>query len=213
MMQGQPTTTDTARASILEKLVPSAALATVALSGPAGAVMMMHVFAALRSSESAGYAAVYGAMAEVHTVPAVILSSAAAIGAVGIIVAAIRMFTKNETASASGFLYIVPAAVSFVPPILTGLAGWYVIKAINTPASGGVSGAVDMVTTLNWASIGTAAFALLVLGAFAFIPFKGRVGRKFSPVLILLLIEFVIIAASLAFSMVMRMCYQMRDLY
>lgn len=201
------------RVSILERLVPSLSFALAAIAGAAGAVYIQMVFRGMRMAENAGLAAFYGGLAEVHSVVIVILVLAVAVGVVGIIVAAARMFTTNRTSSPPGVLFLGPAGISFLSPFLTGYAASLAVSAVKDPGASGLAGAAGTIEVLSWAAIGGAAFALLVLAVFTFMPFRSRTGRKFTPVLFLLLLEGAVAALAVAFVVELRMCWSLAEMY
>lgn len=195
-----------ARVSILERLIPSFSLALAAIAGAAGALYLQWVFRGLRAAENAGIGAVFGGLAEVHSVVTVILAIAAVVGLAGIAVAAARMFTANQTSSPPGILFLLPAGTSFLSPFVMGYAASLTVSALNDPQGRGLSAAAGTIDILNWTSIGLAILALLVLLVFAFLPFRSRTGRKITPVIFLFLIEGAIVALAIAFFVELRMC-------
>jgi len=192
--------------SILERLAPSLSFALLAISGAAGAMSIKIVFRALGESESVGLDAFYSAMAEVHALAGGILAAAALAGMLGIGVAAVRMFTTNRTSSPPGVLFLLPAGISFISPLITGYAGWLAISTVNNPYLSGIGEVSNTIWVLNWTAIAATAFALVFLVAFAFIPFTSRHGRKYTPVVFLLVIEAAIVAITILFFLVLRMC-------
>lgn len=208
-----PAALERARVSIIERLVPSFSFAIAALGGAAGAIYMQMVFRAMRESESAGIGTVYGAMAEVNLVLAVVSTLAAGVGVIGIIVAAARIFTTNRTSSPPGVLFLLPAGISLLSPFISGYAASLTLSAVTMPASGGLGGVIGTIEILNWAAIGIAVFALFGLALFTFIPFRALPGRRFTPVLFLLIIEGAVAALAIAFFLEYRMCLSQRDLY
>jgi hypothetical protein len=172
-----------ARVSILERLAPSFSFSLATIAGAVGAAYIQWVFRALRMAENAGFAAVYGGLAEAHSVVTVILVLAAVIGVLGIIVAAARMFTTNRTASPPGFLFLVPAGISVLSPLIMGYAASLAVSTLKDPQGSGISGVAGTIEVLNWTAIGATLFALLILVVFTFVPFRSRTGRKFTPVI------------------------------
>lgn len=211
--QQTPVPPERVRVSILEKLFPSLSFALAAVGGAAGAITIQSVFRALRVAETAGAAAIIGGMAEVNLVMAVFLGLAALVGVIGIVVAAARMFTENRTSSPSGVFYLVPAGLSLVPPLLTGYAASLPVSAVRIPPSGGISALADTIGVLCWAAIGTSILALLLLAVYTFVPFGSRTGRKFTPLVFLLLIEGAVAAFAVAFLFELRMCWSLVEMY
>ncbi len=185
----------TARVSILERLVPALAFALVAFSGAVGAAMVIRFLTILSKEENAGYAAFFGATAEVEFAVGVVLVLGAALGAIGIVVSAIRLFTTNTTSSPPGLLFLLTGLLGLVPP----LAFVYILRLMKgvllpEPTGGGVADIRDTVFTVSYIAIGSAVLIALVMLAFSFIPFSSRTGRKATPLISLLVIETIIIA-------------------
>ena len=186
------------RVSILERLVPSFAFVVAAISGAVGGVMLLRFLTALRQAETAGYAAFFGGTAEIEFVVGGVLVVAAVLGAIGILVSIIRLFTTNTKASPPGLLFLMTGLLSLVPPF----ALHYVLHTMKgvlvspTPTEGGISAVAGTVTTVSYFSIGAAALIALVLIVFPFIPFSSRPGRKASPIVCLMLVEIIIVVLS-----------------
>ncbi len=197
------------RISILERLAPSLSFALAALSGAVGAIYMQRFFRTLSAAENAGYVAYYMGMAEVDLLIGVVLGLSVVVGIAGIIVAAIRVFTANRTASPPGVLFLVPAGISLISPLMTGYAG--AVANLAMGSASGIANAGDKIAVLNWAAIGVTAIALVVLAIFTFVPFRSKNGRKFSPVLFLIIIEGAVVAAAVAFFLEMQMCWALAE--
>src|SRR3954471_19120178 len=96
--------TNKARVSIVERLIPSLSYALVAVSGVIGGVMVLQLLESLRSPEMAGVALFFIATARLEVIMGTVLLVAAAIGGVAILIAVVRLFTANTTASPPGVL-------------------------------------------------------------------------------------------------------------
>ncbi len=201
-----PAEAEKVRVSILERLVPAAALGLLAFSGVVGAFHFRRVIAAMRQAENAGIDAFYAAMAEVFLVLGSLAAVAALFGVIGLIVSAARMFTTNTKASPPGFLFLIPAFFCFLPPLLADGAASLAIQTVSDPGGSGVSGVAGKIDILTWAAIGTSLLAFLVLAAFAFIPFSAKPARRYSPVIFLLVIEGAMLLMAGGFFVVMRIC-------
>ena len=181
------------RVSIAERLVPSLGFAVAALSSVVGAVMVFRFLSALRQAENAGYAAFFGGLSEIEVAVGVVLVFAFVLVAIGILVTVVRMFTKNTTASPPGILFLIAGGLSLVPPLTLHYCLNLMKKVVTDPSvEGGISSIADTVTMLLYFAIGATAVIAIVLLAFSFIPFTSRGGRKFSPLICLLLMEILI---------------------
>ena len=180
------------RVSILERLVPSLAFALVAISGAVGSAMLLKLLSALRRAESAGYAALFGGLTEVEFAVAVLLVFAAVLGALGMLVSIIRLFTTNTKSSPPGLLFLVTGLVSLVPPFALHWVMHAMKEVVRTPSGGGIATIASTITTVTWFAIVSACVIALVLVAFTFIPFSSRPGRKALPLVSLVLVEILI---------------------
>ena len=181
------------RVSIAERLVPSLGFAVAALSGAVGGVLVFRFLSALRQAESAGHAGFFGGLSEIEVVVGVILVFAAVLVGLGVLVSVIRMFTANTTASPPGILFLVAGLLSLVPPFALYYCLDVMKKSVTDPSvEGGISSVSGTVTMLVYFAMVATALIAIVLLAFSFIPFSSRVGRKFSPVIGLIVMEVVI---------------------
>src|SRR5689334_3582228 len=107
MMTPEAHITAPVRVSIFERLVPSLAFALASIAGIVGAMMIIRFFNIMREAETAGYAAFYGGVGEIEIITGVVLALAAFLGAIGILVSAIRLFTTNTTSSPPGVAFLL----------------------------------------------------------------------------------------------------------
>jgi len=196
------------RVSILERIVPMLAFALAALGGGASAFLLFRLFWALQRAENAGVATVATGLAESNLAVLVGLYLALAAGFFAIATAFIRMFTAKKTASPPGSLYLIPGLLALLPAGLV----WYVesltiivLLGISSPGGHGMADVLGIINTLLIAAMIAGPIIILILVALAIVPFSARSGRKFGPLLVLLLIGVLYVAAALAF--------QYRNLY
>ena len=183
------------RVSILERLVPSFAFAVAAISGAIGGVMIFRFLSSMRQAEMAGYAAFFGGVSEIELVVGGVLTFAAMLCAIGILVSIIRLFTTNTKASPSGLLFLITGLLSIVPPFAIHYLLHTMKEVVRSPdpaAAGGISSIAGTITGLSYFAIGFAVVMLIVLIAFTFIPLSSSAGRKASPLICLMIIEILI---------------------
>ena len=180
------------RVSILERIVPSIAFTVAAISGAVGGLMIFRLFSTLRQAESAGREAFLGAMSEIEFVVAGILVFSAVLGALGIVVSIVRLFTTNATASPPGFLFLMLGLLSLLPPFgihyVLHMMKAVVIGVASVP-EGGISAVGDTIDTVSYLAIGAAVGIALLMIVFTFIPFSSRAGRKSSTLICLVIVE------------------------
>ena len=185
------------RVSILERLAPSIAFAVAAISGAVGSLMLYRFLSSLREAAVAGYFAFFTGISQIELVVGGVLLFAATLGAIGILVSIIRLFTTNQTSSPPGFLFLIIGLLSIVPPFAIHYLLHEMKEVVLSPdaaATGGIGAIAGMIMSLTYFTIGSAFVMLLVLIAFTFIPFSSRPGRKASPLICLMIVE-VLIAA------------------
>ena len=202
------------RVSILERLAPSFAFAVAALSGAVGVVMFIRFFVRLQQSQNAGYASFFGGMAEIELVVGAVLIFAAVLGAIGILVSIIRLFTTNTTASPPGLLFLMMGLLSVVAPFAVHYVLHRMKEVVRTPGlvEGGVSAVAGPFMTAAPFVIGAACVVALGVIAFSFIPFSSRAGRKASPLVCLMLVEILIVVMAGVYFWEARGSFRDRDM-
>lgn len=192
--------------SIVERLIPSLSFVLAAISGAVGAMMLQQFFIALRGSQSAGLDAFYIGLARVGGVVAGVLVGAIVLGGIALVVCLIRMFSNGERSSPPGIFFFLLGSLSLTPCLLVGIGIYLVILAVAGPVTVGVASVSWMVSIMDIAAIFIACLSILVLGAFSFISFSSRSGRKYSPFIFLALIEIGEICAAAIFFSVVQFC-------
>ena len=163
MMTPEAFTPVSTRVSILERVIPSIGFIVTAMSGAIGAMLVFRFFNELRSAQSAGFAAFFGGTAEIEFAVGIVLVIAAMLGAIGIVVSIIRLFTTNTTSSPPGVLFLLLGALSLVPPFLIHYIMHMMKGVVVTPTPGGVSSVADTVMTVCYIAIGAAFIISLIL--------------------------------------------------
>lgn len=189
------------RVSIFERIVPFAAFGLAALAGGVGGWMIISLMNALRMNENAGISAIAGGMAEYTIYPLVLLYAAAALGVVAICVAIGRLVIQTKTASPSGISYIVLGFLSLVPIGLVWNAGRLIISVLDGSSREGIGELGATVVEYCWASVIVTPVVLFVLLAWAVIPFKARPGKRFGPLIALVVMEIAVVAVAVLFQL------------
>lgn len=189
------------RVSIFERIVPFAAFGLAATAGGIGGWMIIALMTSLAQNENAGIGAVSGGLAEYMIYPLVLLYAAAAMGVVGICVAIGRMVFTTSTSSPSGISYIILGVLSLIPLGLVWNAGGIIIDVLYGTSTYGLGELGVTVFERSWASIIATPVVLFVLLAWAVIPFKARPGRRFGPLIALVVMEIVLVAVAAMFQL------------
>ena len=190
------------RVSVLGRLVPAFSYAVTSPACIISAVLLFGVMRAMRMAETAGISAVAGGMAEANLPISITLYFATAVGMIGIIVAVIRLFTRNMTASPSAWFFLIAGCIGLAPLLLLWQGETVFIQAIS-PGSAGVARAAASIQL--WLTL-TIVFALiadsiLLIGSLVPLPAVMRTRRAYAAFPILVLMEFGLIAMAVAFQM------------
>ena len=190
------------RVSVLGRLVPAFSYAVTAPACIVSALLLFGVMRAMRMAEMAGISAVAGGMAEANLPISITLYFATAVGMIGIIVAVIRLFTTNTTASPSAWFFLIAGCIGLAPLLLLWQGETVFIQAIS-PGSAGVARAAASIQL--WLTL-TIVFALiadsiLLIGSLVPLPAVMRTRRAYAAFLILVLMEFDLIAMAVASQM------------
>jgi hypothetical protein len=183
------TAPERARVSIAERLIPSLSFAVAAATGAVGAWQTRMFFDALRHAETAGFDAFFVGVSRIFLSGGILLSLAAGLGLIGIIVSTVRMFGNRATASPPGLLLLVAGGFSLISPVIVGCGMLMTVSAMTSPARGGIAMAADTVLTMTIGAMIASALSLMTLLALSFIPFSSRRGRKLLPLISLVVVE------------------------
>jgi len=191
--------TNRARVSIAERLVPSLSYAMAAVSGAAGGLFILQLLDLLSKAETAGMSAFLRGTSEIELAVGIMLGISAGLGACGILISVIRMFTTNTTASPPGVMYLVLGLLSLVPPFAVHYALHTLEHSVTTQVEGGISSVAGFATNLSYFAAVFTVVMLVALLAFSFIPITSRAGRKFSSLLFLIVVEIAVLGLAAVF--------------
>jgi hypothetical protein len=160
------------------------------------ALMLAHVFQAMRNAESAGVAAVSAGIAEANLPIVVTLYLALVLGLAGIVVGIVWIFATTKTTTPSAWFFLVTGFLGLAPMLLLWEAQSLLLAVIFGHATAGVAEVAGQVSILTIMTIGFGVISILILLATAFIPLPRflRAKRKWAPVVVLLLFEIALIA-------------------
>jgi len=191
--------------SVLGRLVPAFAYGVAAPACVVSAVLLFGLLRALNVAETASVAAVAGGMAEATLPTAQALNFACAVGLIAILVAIIRLFTTNTTASPSVLFLLIAALIGLLPLALLWQAESIFIAALaqaRLPGSGGLSHSAATIQT--WLILtmvfGVVTAAILLIGSLIPLPGIMRARRGYASLLVLLLMEAALIGMAVIFN-------------
>ena len=188
------------KVSISARLIAAFAYAIPALGGALSSLYLMNVLRAMREAETAGMTAVMLGLAE-STVPVLgSLYLGVVSGLVVIIVLIARMIMQTKTASPAGWFFVLCGLLFLVPAGLFLEAESMIIEVLTAPASStGIAGVASNVSLFLILSVASALFVPLLMLVISVVPFSVRSKPRWTPLIIAVIIEFLIIAAVIVF--------------
>jgi len=200
------------RVSILARLVPLSSYGLPAFGAAVSAWLFMGVMQAMRNAEAAGIAAVAGGMSEANLAIIVTLYLAIFVGFAGIIIGVVRVFSNPTTASPAGWFYLVAALIGFAPMMTLWQAESLLIEVLVGRTQTGVAGVANQITICLILTLGLALIGGLILLAASVVPLPAfmKAKRKWSPAVLLLIMELALIVLTVAYHMRNYWFYQVR---
>ncbi len=187
------------RVSVLARLVPAFCSLIVVLGAAISALLIMGVINAMRNAEAAGIGAVAGGMAEANLATVVSLYLAICVITTAVVLMIVRAVTTTQTASPSGWFFLIVGVLTLVP---LGLV-WEANSLLMQTLMG--RGNVALVATtiqlcLNLTIVTAGLFGLIVLiGSVIPLPSFMRARRKWAPIVMLAVMEVVLIGLAIGF--------------
>ncbi len=196
------------RVSILARVVPAASYIAPAFGAALSALFYLRVMNAMRVAETAGIGAVAAGMAEANVALIAGLYLGIFIGLCGIVVVLVRWLTTTNTDSPSGWFFALAALLALLPIAPLWRAQDLLIQSIR-----GATGIVEVAGQINFCLILTivgAAAAGLVLLIASFVPLPAllHAKRRYTPLIVLVLMEGVLILLAVAYQLHNSWLYQ-----
>jgi len=200
------------RVSILARLIPLSSYGLPAFGAAVSAWLFMGVMQAMRNAEAAGIAAVAGGMSEANLAIIVTLYLAIFVGFAGIIIGVVRVFSNPTTASPAGWFYLVAALIGFAPMMTLWQAESLLIEVLVGRTQTGVAGVASQITVCLMLTLGLAVIGGVILLAASVVPLPAfmKAKRKWSPAVLLLIMELALIVLTVAYHMRNYWFYQVR---
>jgi hypothetical protein len=194
-----PETEPKIKVSILVRILPAFACWVVILGAATSALSIMGVMRAMRMAEAAGIGAVAGGMAEANLAIVISLYLAVFLMTVCLMVAVIRLFTVNKTAEPSLIFFLIIGALAVIPLALVWQANSLLMGGLMTQANISVI-APNIQICLLLTLITAGLFSLALLAA-SVAPLPGfmRAKLKWTPIVMLVVMEVVLIALAIGF--------------
>lgn len=190
------------RVSIMARVVPAFSYALPALGAAVSAMLLLGVLRAIRNAEGAGIGAVAAGISEANLAILVTLYLAIFVGAAGVVIGLVRLFTTTTTASPSGLYYLIAGILGFVPMFALWYAQSLLLDAIFPQSTGaGVSEVAGKITLFSIVAIVLGGVTILIVLVSSFLPLPAilRGKRKWAPLISLLVMESAIIAMTVVY--------------
>lgn len=201
------------RVSILARIAATLPLWTIMLGAALCALLIMRVMTAMRYAEAAGIAAVAGGMAEANLPVLVSLYVAIFLMLVALILVVVRAFMTPETASPSGWWFLIVSVLGLIPLSLAWRANALLMQALFSRVGiVEVGSSIRMSLILTLLAAGLVGVVLLV-SALVPLPPVLRGKRSWAPIVVLVAVEIVLIGLAVSFQLHMSELQQLRDRY
>lgn len=190
------------RVSIIARIVPALSYALPALGAAVSAMLLLGVLRAMRNAEGAGIGAVAGGVSEANFAILATLYLAIFVGAAGVVIGLVRLFTATVTASPSAWYYLIGGILGLLPMFALWYAQSLLLDAIFPRSSGaGVSEVAGQITLFSIVAIVLGGVSILILLVSSFVPLPAilRGKRKWAPLISLLVMESAIIAMTVVY--------------
>ena len=190
------------RVSIIARILPAFSYALPALGAAVSAMLLLSVLHAMRNAEAAGLGAVAAGISEANTAILVTLYLAIFVGAAGVVIGLVRLFTTTVTASPSAWYYLIGGILGLLPVFALWYAQSLLWDAIfPRPIGAGVSEVASQITLFSIVATVLGGVSVLILLVSAFVPLPAilRGKRKWAPLITLLVMETAIIAMTAVF--------------
>jgi hypothetical protein len=189
------------RVSIFERIVPFAAMALAAIGGAVGGYLIIFMMNILKTNENAGIGAVSGALAEYTTYQLIFFYASSLIGLIAVAVAVGRLMIESKTSSPSGLSYLALVILALLPVGLVWHAGGLIISVLNGTSQYNIGMIGASIADYSWVSVIITPIIIFVLLAWSLIPFKAVPGRRFGPLIAVVIVEIMLVTVTIAFQL------------
>ena len=189
------------KVSIIARLIGALAYTIPAIGGALSSILLMKMFQALRTSESAGISAVMAGMKEASLPAIVSLYLAALFGFVVIVVLVVRIIVQTKTASPPIWFFVIGGILCLLPAGLFWKAELLVLEVLSPGSSigaGGIGGVAADLSRLLMLSVIAAPIVFIVLVVASVLPLSSRSKKKWSSLIGATAIEILLIAVAIA---------------
>ena len=165
-------------------------------------MLLLSVLRAMRNAEGAGIGAVAAGISQANIAILVTLYLAIFVGAAGVLIGLVRLFTTTVAASPSAWYYLIGGILGLVPMFALWRAQSLLLDAIFPRSTGaGVSEVAGQITLFSIVAMVLGVVSILILLASSFVPLPEilRGKRKWAPLITLLVMETAIIAMTVVY--------------
>ncbi len=189
------------RVSIIIRLVAALSYTIPLIGGALSSLLLMRVFQAMKTAETAGIAAIMAGMKEAAIPANISLYVAAVVGFALLIALVVRMLVETKTASPPFWFYAISGILCLVPLGLFWKAELLILEVLspgNSIAAGGVANVGAQISQLLMLSIIAAPIMFIILLVASFLPLSSRSKRNWISLITATAIEILLIAAAIA---------------
>ena len=171
-----------ARVPISHRFVPSLAFGLTAVGGILGAWWTLQLFQVLKYDETVTAKKLMDSLGSIEQTVGMIYGLAVIISVISIVVTLMR--SDEEEATMPGIDYLV-GLPSLVSPAISAYAMYLAIDAFHRTTKTDFAKLGGDIASLIIVSVIAGGFALVILLPFVLLPFTARVGKRFSPIIVI----------------------------
>lgn len=189
------------KVSVTTRLITALAYTIPAIGGALGSLLLMNMFRALMTNESAGIGAVMAGMKEASLPVFGSLYLAAICGIAVIIVLAVRMIVQTKTASPPFWFFALGGILCFLPAGLFWKAQLLVVEVLSPGSSigaAGISGVAADINQMLLMSLVAAPIVFIVLVVASVVPLSSRPGKKWGSLAVATVVAIMLVATAIA---------------
>ncbi len=188
------------RVSILERLVPFLGFAVAALGSGAGALYLYGFLSDRLAKRGEGMGSLASELVGSTWITLGSLYVAVFLVIIGTVIAIVRLFTNNTKASPLGVSFLLFGIISLVPAALLWYGTSYVTVIFDPAEGGNYSGYGRSAVNFTLAASIIAPIAALLPMTWSVIPFTSPPGKRFGPLLALLIVTALLICTAVMYT-------------
>lgn len=189
------------RVSVFTRLISALSYTIPAIGGALSSILLIRLFQALRTAESAGISVLMSGMKEASLPVIVSLYLAAICGFAVIVTLIVRMITQTKTATPPFWFFVIGGILCLLPAGLFWKAELLVLEVLSPGSSVGAGGIASVASDISLfliLSIVAALVVFILLIVASVLPLSSRSKPKWGPLIAATAIEILLIALAIA---------------